>query len=229
MLLSSPPPGLVVMKQVPSDPSQESKALLYCLVARAGSTTTGSLFKVAEHHLSSFNFSSRPAAALRTVASRQAICSQPHVSFTTVRNPFDRLISAFICKAVLAQAANNCGGGGGGPGLIVERRTNASVITGHLSFGEFVQRICSTPSGREDVNVHWRSASATCRAEALPYDIVGRSENLSEALGRMSSRMGWEEKWRDEVFSYATRKACSRDPFCSARYLSMLSPQHCSG
>ena len=207
--------------QLPSSPP-----LLWCPTPRAGTTTTEGLFahvfnRTRCRTCGAFQFSDVLVQDL-TPAEHQRVCMQPGVrSFTTIRNPFDRLISAFICKVVLAQAPANCGGGGDAS-LMVRRETpggRGAMVVEDVSFDQFVRTIVRRGASALEANVHWQSASALCGPESMPYSLVGRAESLEDALATVGRWLGWPSQWVEEAMVREWSNPCAKDEFCSERYL----------
>ena len=207
--------------QLPSSPP-----LLWCPTPRAGTTTTEGLFahvfnRTRCRTCGAFQFSDVLVQDL-TPAEHQRVCMQPGVrSFTTIRNPFDRLISAFICKVVLAQAPANCGGGGDAS-LMVRRETpggRGARVVEDVSFDQFVRTIVRRGASALEANVHWQSASALCGPESMPYSLVGRAESLEDALATVGRWLGWPSQWVEEAMVREWSNPCAKDEFCSERYL----------
>jgi Sulfotransferase family len=97
--------------------------------------------------------------------------------FTFVRNPFARMLSAYLNKIVLHRDPSVWGRFAARHGLGEEA----------LPFGEFLELVARTPPAQMDM--HWRPQSHTVAPHAVAYDFVGSMERFEEDLGQVLTRI----------------------------------------
>ena len=108
-------------------------------------------------------------------AERQSLLTGPATfRFTSVRNPFERLVSCYLNKIVNHGEGNHLG-----------RRMRGLGVDSLASFLEVVAR--QPPLARD---VHCRAMTDLTFAGALRYDDVVRYETFEEDLGRIMARLG---------------------------------------
>jgi hypothetical protein len=112
------------------------------------------------------------------------------VKFCFVRNPYSRLLSAYLDK--IAQ---------GKPIFDIIRKQLGHGQAGGLSIGfdEFVQAVIHQPVSMMDS--HWRTQYHQTLQDVVPYSFIGKVENLDEDIARLGSLLGADltQFMRDEV------------------------------
>ncbi len=99
--------------------------------------------------------------------------------FSFVRNPFDRLISAYVNKIVVPQNGGRL-------------REHAGFRKDQCpSFEDFVLAICAQDPA--DMNPHWRVQALNLSVGVVPYDFIGRLENLASDWAQVSAKTGLPE------------------------------------
>ena len=124
------------------------------------------------------------------------------VSFTTVRNPWDRLISGFIGKIVCNEkpiwrhVASY---------FHLERR---ELIT----FAHYVRFVAARP----ELDVHWTPHSDVCQSAYHAYARTLRVEALTEDLQKLLSDLGWADAAADllDFERISSTKTCHRRSAC---------------
>ena len=140
---------------------------------------------------------------------KKFLCSKPFVALTTVRNPWDRLISAFIGKVVV-----HPDGGGGAEGIAAAYGIKRACEVQFQQFIRFVSR-------QHKPNIHFMPESERCRPERLPYDAVAHIEHGFEStLSEVSVRLGFDKPTLAKHIS--TTHACAKSSCCNGPYLEML-------
>lgn len=100
--------------------------------------------------------------------------------FSVVRNPFERVLSAYLDQ--------------------IRRRTRAfetlCEATGwppdkDMTFTEFVELVAATPETK--MNLHWRPQTRILLDFPLEYNLIGRVENLDQVMHRVGSMMSLQD------------------------------------
>lgn len=97
-----------------------------------------------------------------------------HFSFSFVRNPFDRLVSAYNNKIIENETLTK-------PML-------AMGLYHKMPFSEFVDRICNTPDNELDVHLLPQS-SILCSGTHLVPKFIGRIEQMEDHWSALRKRM----------------------------------------
>lgn len=150
----------------------------------------------------------RGPRAVLTEEEKVRLCEHRVVAFTTVRNPWDRLVSAFVNKVASANE-------------LPRRNSTLSSIRALLdltedvpiSFGHFVRWLqvarqpaknaaAGTSSQTDDNDLssaarlafdnHWAPLSMQCGADHLPYSLVLRFETLDDDLHLLVQMLQWD-------------------------------------
>ena len=99
--------------------------------------------------------------------------------FTFVRNPYTRLLSAYLDKIVGRKPERN---------VILRQLGRSHRPEEDISFADFVKTVCTTPPTYQ--NAHWRPQYDQTFQEGLTYDLIGRFENLETNLREVAERVG---------------------------------------
>ena len=128
-----------------------------------------------------------PLSLPRNVPRRARLCERKrYVSFTFVRNPWDRLASAFLSKIdrgtkVRDRQARN---------MQEDIRALFGLARGQrITFGQFVRWVVR--QNASEMNPHWKPHSERCDTRHMPYEFVGRYETLQEDLLHILGMLGW--------------------------------------
>lgn len=90
--------------------------------------------------------------------------------FTFVRNPYSRLLSCYLDRIVPGKST---------PYKEFVRYIGKEVGC-EVSFGEFIEVICS--QSNKEQNNHWRLQYADAMCDLISYDFVGRQESFSKDM-----------------------------------------------
>jgi hypothetical protein len=100
-----------------------------------------------------------------------------HFSFSFVRNPFDRLVSAYNNKLIENEE--------------LTKPMQAMGLTRHMPFAVFVDRVCACSN--EELDVHLLPQSAIlCAGDKLVPKFIGRMEQMEEHWVALRKRMRQE-------------------------------------
>ena len=128
-----------------------------------------------------------PLSLPRNVPDRAKLCDRRRfISFTFVRNPWDRMASAFLSKIdrganVRDRQAQN---------LQSQIRSFFGLPVGHrIGFGQFVRWVVQ--QNASEMNPHWKPHSERCDTHHMPYEFVGRYETIQEDLLHILALLGW--------------------------------------
>jgi len=122
---------------------------------------------------------------------KHVLQSPDFLRMTIVRNPYDRLISAWRSKVVLCE-----------PGfeqiyLVLKGQIPHHKSKPRISFEEFVQYLASRCDVRT-ANGHWRRQTDHTFFTSLNFSWVGKLERLSETLQQFQLHLGRNEPLRFE-------------------------------
>lgn len=93
--------------------------------------------------------------------------------FTFVRNPYARVLSAYLDKIT----------GTRDPAVWGPFAERHNLGTDEISFVEFLRLIATEPA--ETMDIHWRPQSQIIGAELVPYDFVGAMESFTPDLAHV--------------------------------------------
>jgi hypothetical protein len=109
-----------------------------------------------------------------------------YFSFVFVRNPWDRLVSAYLGMFVRQRTPLPITG----PVVEAVGRSLGRPLAGpdQLAFRQFVEYVCAMPDA--ELDPHWRPQS--CFVTGHTFDFVGRVERIDEDLPELGRRLGIE-------------------------------------
>jgi hypothetical protein len=114
-----------------------------------------------------------------------------YFKFAFVRNPWDRLVSCYMSKLVIA-----------GPGFNM-RPYGDVTLRRDMTFKEFAEAVCRIRD--EESDPHFRSQHIVIcddgPGKGILADFVGRFENLEEDFGIVAKRLGLESNLPETVSS----------------------------
>jgi hypothetical protein len=205
---------------------------LHCPTAKAGSSTVGNILKTVLWKNSQLKGSAKRPSVDQlndrgsviydetgeplhfiyvkdlSLRHKKWLCSQPHISFTIVRNPWDRLISGFIGKVILDEK-----------GMHAPRHFSQNP-----SFTKFLEYIVSQNPSTMDV--HFTPTSQRCKPAVLNYTIVAQLESgINGNLETVFEFMGWNKSAIyiiDERRHMSTKAACNESEFCKTHFAPLL-------
>lgn len=131
-----------------------------------------------------------------------------YLKFLFVRDPFERLVSAYRNK--FTRSYNTAFHRRYGTKIVRRHRANPSaqaLETGRdVSFQEFVYYLVDPRTPREEpFNEHWERAHALCHPCLVQYDVVGKYESLAQDSRYVLRSAGLEDKVRFPAFSKSAR------------------------
>ena len=167
-----------------------SKRLIYCPVAKIGSTFWRRLFYMLHKNTSYQNPYDVPiltaisASRLfsKRVGSRKItdVLFNNSFPFLIVRNPYSRLLSAYVDKLL-------------GPNPIYwkkfgvkairayRRSNNSKVIDGHdVTFEEFIRHVVDSERTGKNLDAHFKSIMKSCRPCRYKFNYIGKMEAFKE-------------------------------------------------
>lgn len=148
-----------------------------------------------------------PLMLPRTVPGNVRLCDRRRfVSFTFVRNPWDRLASAYMSKIERGTRVRDR------QALAVQQRirTLFGLRRGqHIRFGQFVRWVVQ--QNTSTMNPHWKPHSERCDTLYTPYEFIGRYETLQEDILHVLGMLGWSPSLIPAThWSSLTRTSMSR-------------------
>ena len=128
-----------------------------------------------------------PLALPRRMPLPASLCDRRRfVSFTFVRNPWDRLASAYLSKIARGPKVRDR------QALAVQEliRTLFGLRRGkHISFGQFIRWVVA--QNTSTMNPHWKPHSERCDTLYTPYEFIGRYETMQEDILHVLGMLGW--------------------------------------
>ncbi|TWG96697.1 sulfotransferase family protein [Mesorhizobium sp. J18] len=111
------------------------------------------------------------------------------LKFTFVREPFNRVLSAYLNKIVVREQFGHM------KSLLPYAPVGKASLDAQWSFEEFLQAVACQPDNERDL--HWRTLTGSLMAEEIDFDFIGRLESFTHdfdhVLGLIQKRNGW---WR---------------------------------
>lgn len=101
------------------------------------------------------------------------------LKFCFVRNPYTRLLSAYLNKI--------CGNEPQKRKILIQLGFSAENINKSISFADFVSAVVAQPV--EFMNAHWRTQYYHTIQNSIEYDFIGRFENLQSDLESALKRL----------------------------------------
>ncbi|XP_061624426.1 carbohydrate sulfotransferase 11-like isoform X1 [Phyllopteryx taeniolatus] len=146
-----------------------------------------------------------------------------YLKFVFVREPFERLVSAYRNKFTLSY--NTAFHKRYGTKIIRRHRTQpdpeALKKGNDVTFQEFVQYLVDPRTQREEpFNEHWESVQSLCHPCLIHYDVVGKYETLEPDAHAVLSLAGVEDMLQFPTSGKSTRT----DGNMAARYFKHISP-----
>ena len=127
-----------------------------------------------------------PLTVPGSMKERSELCDRGRfVSFTFVRNPWDRLASAYLSKIARPKVKDK-------QAREVQDRVRGVFglkRNSKVSFGHFVRWVVQQNSST--MNAHWRLHSDRCDTLHTPYEFIGRYETIQEDILHVLGLLGW--------------------------------------
>ncbi|KAM6977970.1 carbohydrate sulfotransferase 11-like [Aplochiton taeniatus] len=146
-----------------------------------------------------------------------------YLKFVFVREPFERLVSAYRNK--FTRSYNSAFHKRYGTKIVRRHRPNpkpeALAKGDDVSFQEFVQYLVDPRTLKEEpFNEHWERVHSLCHPCLIHYDVVGKYETLEQDSGAVLRLAGAEGEVRFPTSSKSTRT----NGDMSARFFKNISP-----
>lgn len=148
-----------------------------------------------------------PLALASKLPDKARLCDRNRfVSFTFVRNPWDRLASAYRSKIERGDKVRDR------QALAVQARIREryGLRRGRpISFGHFVRWVVQQNASA--MNTHWMPHSVRCSPLHTPYDYIGRFETLQEDIALvLDTLLGWSPGLLPDAHWSSSRTAANR-------------------
>ncbi|KAM7296608.1 hypothetical protein ISCGN_021765 [Ixodes scapularis] len=210
--ISDERPHLCPMRDCPImiDPAHK---VGYCFINKVASTTVKSIFGLLLHISNTGNtVNSLHKAFLEqvlTVSHKTFLQRSSQERYTTamfVRHPFERLVSAYVDKALCPRAGN----------VYYYNRywndvPNVKATGRNLTFPEFIDYVLNQTVNQ--MNPHWAPYYVTCQPCTVKYEVVGKLETASRdfalffrALGARPGDIPQKNKGVDHGFRKSARE-----------------------
>ena len=128
-----------------------------------------------------------PLTVPRVMPGHSRLCDRRRfLSFTFVRNPWDRLASAYLSKIERGPRVKDL------QALQVQRRIRSlfGISRGEkISFGQFIRWVVQ--QNTSTMNPHWKPHSERCDTLYTPYEFIGRYETMQEDILHVLGLLGW--------------------------------------
>ena len=98
-----------------------------------------------------------------------------YLKFVFVREPFERLLSAYVDKFYNNDPAFYLVWG---PSIVSRYKKGMKPEEMNITFGEFVNFVVRVKDNGMFCNEHWETYDKLCHPSAIHYDFIGRFENL---------------------------------------------------
>ncbi len=119
------------------------------------------------------------------------------VVFSFVRNPFSRLLSAYLDKMLRASPESF-------PIHDEMKRLGIDLQAGQVSFAQFLDCIGSMMRRGVVLDKHWRPQTWQMSIDLINYDYVGKVEHLNADLTPIATRLGLPQPVIDRTFGHET-------------------------
>uniref|UniRef100_A0A8C4QA79 Carbohydrate sulfotransferase n=1 Tax=Eptatretus burgeri TaxID=7764 RepID=A0A8C4QA79_EPTBU len=192
--------------------------LLYCYVPKVACTNWKRIFMVLSGRASSSNPLSIPAAQAHAPGSLRLLSDFPpnevawrlssYIKFMFVREPFERLVSAYRNK--FTRPYNRAFHQRYGTHIVRRYRANATATAlrrgADVHFSEFVRYLLDPRTRHErELNEHWERATSLCSPCQIHYNLIGKYETLNEDAALILRHVGMDNVTRFPLRSVRTR------------------------
>ena len=193
--------------------------MIWCPNAKVGTTSLYDLFRkhlgIGEHVrcIKEFPKKCSPFVSMAVIpaAEQRRLCERGFTTFTFVRNPYERVLSAFLDKIGYCRVDRKTGKQvSASPGYefyCATIRKLFSVKVGEpVTFLHFVRYLKTRRS--DEYNQHWQSYRSRCNTgthgDAVHYDILGRLESgLNSTLNLLFEKLGIDPA----LYQHSTRNS----------------------
>lgn len=110
---------------------------------------------------------------------RAVMMNADYTRFCFVRNPFSRVLSAFLDKIVRCEAEG-----------IVFRRSNEMADDAPLEFARFIDLLFAQKDNSQNWDPHWRPQFDLLRPDLINYELIGRLETFDEDFAKLNEMLG---------------------------------------
>ena len=171
------------------------RKVLYCPVAKVSSTfwqrVTYLLARPSKKYEHPFEVPINVALSFKQKGYNPNINRKDWFQFMIVRNPYARLMSAYIDKIYVPNPTFWNKFGKSSIKMFRKTATKTSLTCGHdASFSEFVQFVIWSLSTNQMVDGHFRSVSETCMPCEINYTFIGRMESAADDFPIILNRIG---------------------------------------
>jgi hypothetical protein len=219
--LNSLPQAVVVLHE----------GLIWCPTAKAGTTSMieminrrfngnhvdlARIFDAASRLVGKAAEACVPAGSMRREAKRLFCAQQNALSFSIMRNPWERVVSMYVEKIVAGQQR---------PELrerIVHDLGLPADAADAISFPQFVLWLSETEPSSDD-DLHIMPWSVRCGAVAPSnYSMISDTETLDDDLHSLVAALQWDQKLVEEDHSRSSLESCKANSKCVGAMESQL-------
>lgn len=140
-----------------------------------------------DHRYPRHSLRNYPLSLPKHMPSNNLLCDRRRfVSFTFVRNPWDRLASAYLSKIARPTVKDR-------QALAVQARIR--TLFGlqrrqRIKFGQFIRWVVQ--QNASTMNQHWKPHSERCDTLYTPFEFIGRYETMQEDILHVLGMLGWD-------------------------------------
>ena len=139
------------------------------------------------------------------------------LSFTFVRHPFERLVSAYKNKFLQHK------------GIELFKKHDGDTILqwykNNHSFPAFIDLVLKGYNGKKVTNTHWNPITPTCRYCDVEYDVIGKMETFREDLKYIVMKKNLQKVLPLEEVSLIRNSAKSISNETTKAYFSQISKE----